>query len=66
MKDINGDDITIVLDEDSVNSYADIDLSGAKAYLGASVVVAFIGGFTPVIPINLYAALGDPSDTREI
>jgi len=66
LKDINGDDITIALTADSVNSIADVDLEGARGYIGASVVVAFTAGTTPAIPINIAAVLGDPRDTRNI
>ena len=64
--DINGDAIEIELTEDSVSSIADVDLTGARAYVGASVAVAFTGGTTPAIPVNIFAVLGDPRDTREI
>jgi hypothetical protein len=66
LEDINGDDIVIELTEDSVNSYADVDLTGAKEYIGLSVVTAFTAGTTPAIPVNVFAVLGDPADTREI
>jgi len=66
LTDINGDDIVIELTADSVNSIADVDLGGARDYIGGSVVVALTGGSTPAIPINVAVALGDPIDTRDI
>ncbi len=66
LKDINGDTITIKLNEDSVSSFADVDLSGARGYIGLKVVTSFTGGTTPAIPVNAFVVLGDPHDTREI
>jgi hypothetical protein len=63
---VNGDDITISLDEDGVNSIADIDLTEAREYIGGSIVVNFTGGSMPNIPVNAYIALGDPRDTKNI
>ena len=66
LKDINGDDITITLTEDSVNASVDVDLSEADAYVGISVVVALTAGTTPALPANAFIALGDPEDTRNL
>lgn len=66
LKDINGDTMTIALTEDSVSGYVDVDLSGAREYVGLKVVTAFTAGTTPAIPVNAFAVLGDPTDTREI
>ena len=66
LKDINDDVIEIELTADSTSVTADVDLTGAKAYIGGAVTVAFTGGTTPAIPINVFAAFGDPRDTREM
>jgi len=64
--DIEGNAITISLLEDDVSADAGIDLSGAQAFIGLSVVTGFTGGTTPAIPMNAFIALGDPRDTRNI
>jgi hypothetical protein len=66
LTDINGDKIEIELTDDSLSSFADVDLTGAKAFLGCKVVVALTAGTTPAIPVNIFAVLGDITDTREI
>lgn len=66
LKDNNGDAITITLTKNNVNSFANVDLTGARSYVGLKVVTAFTEGTTPKIPVNAYIALGDPKDIRNI
>lgn len=66
LTDINGDDITIELTEDSTYGQVGIDLIGGQEYFGLSIVVAFADGTTPTVPVTANVVLGDPSDTREI
>ncbi len=65
LEDINGDDIEIELTADDTNINANIDLIPSREFIGASVVVAFVDGTTPAVPVNATIVLGDPNDTRE-
>ena len=62
----DGNVIELELTADSLVGQIDVDLVGAKAFIGAEIVTAFTGGTTPAIPVNLVAVLGDSEDTREI
>lgn len=66
LKDMDGNAVTIALTTGSAVIDKDVDLLGAKKYIGVSVVTAFTGGTTPAVPVNLFVALGDPQDTRNI
>jgi len=46
LTDADGDTITIELTADNASSIADIDLGGARAFVGGSIVVAITGGNT--------------------
>lgn len=64
LKDMDGNAVTIALTTGSAVIDKDVDLLGAKKYIGVSIVTAFTGGTTPAVPIDLSIALGDPQDTR--
>ena len=66
LKDMEGNAVTLALTTGSAVIDKDVDLLGAKKYIGVSVVTAFTGGTTPAVPVNLFVALGDPQDTRNI
>lgn len=66
LKDLDGNDITIELTEDSVSAFVDAAIDQQKQFIGASVVTTFTGGTTPAIPVNVVAVLGDPKYTRDI
>ena len=66
LKDMEGNAVTVALTTGSAVIDIDVDLLGAKKYIGVSVVTAFTGGTTPAVPVNLFVALGDPQDTRNI
>lgn len=66
LKDMEGNAVTVALTTGSAVIDKDVDLLGAKKYIGVSVVTAFTGGTTPAVPVNLFVALGDPQDTRNI
>lgn len=64
--DMSGTAVTVALTTGSAVIDKDVDLLGAKKYIGVSVVTTFTGGTTPAVPVNLFVALGDPQDTRNI
>lgn len=66
LTDMEGNAVKVALTTGSAVIDKDVDLLGAKKYIGVSVVTAFTGGTTPAVPVNLFVALGDPQDTRNI
>lgn len=64
LKNMDGVAVTLALTAGSAVINKDVDLLGAKKYIGVSVVTAFTGGTTPSVPVDLTVVLGDAQDTR--
>ncbi len=63
---IDGKDLEAALIVDNASVTLDVDCVGAKDYIGVEITTSFVGGTAPAIPVNIFAILGDPMDTREI